>query len=115
VRQRDHEEEEPGREQDQAGLQPPPVTQNVLTLAKVIGLFSVLIAGLIFAPPLPPTGGEAPPAGGSFGLAMVFVLLTFGGWNEAAYISAELHQGAKIIFWALSCFLASPNSVTLTT
>jgi amino acid transporter len=26
----------------------------------------------------------------SFGLAMVFVLLTFGGWNEAAYISAEL-------------------------
>ena len=25
-----------------------------------------------------------------FGLAMVFVLLTYGGWNEAAYISAEL-------------------------
>jgi amino acid transporter len=24
------------------------------------------------------------------GLAMVFVLLTFGGWNESAYISAEL-------------------------
>ena len=24
------------------------------------------------------------------GLAMVFVLLTFGGWNEAAYLSADL-------------------------
>lgn len=24
------------------------------------------------------------------GLGMVFVLLTFGGWNESAYISAEL-------------------------
>src|SRR3546814_277438 len=26
---------------------------------------------------------------------MVFVLLTFGGWNEAAYISAELRRGNK--------------------
>jgi amino acid transporter len=26
----------------------------------------------------------------SFGLARVFVLLTYGGWNEAAYISAEM-------------------------
>ncbi len=71
------------------------VTQNVLTLAKVVGLFSVLLAGLAFAPPLSPAGGALPPAGGSFGLAMVFVLLTFGGWNEAAYISAELQQGER--------------------
>jgi amino acid transporter len=28
----------------------------------------------------------------SFGLAMIFVLLTFGGWNEAVYISAELPE-----------------------
>jgi amino acid transporter len=27
---------------------------------------------------------------GSMGLAMVFVLLTYGGWNEAAYLSGEL-------------------------
>jgi amino acid transporter len=36
-----------------------------------------------------------------FGLAMVFVLLTFGGWNEAAYISAELENGAKNMVRAL--------------
>jgi len=39
---------------------------------------------------------EAPASGGApksvFGLAMVFVLYTYGGWNEAAYLSAELHQ-----------------------
>ena len=29
---------------------------------------------------------------GAFGFAMVFVLLTFGGWNEGAYISAELRD-----------------------
>jgi amino acid transporter len=30
-----------------------------------------------------------------FGLAMVFVLLTYGGWNEAAYISAELKDARR--------------------
>jgi len=80
-------------------------TQNVLTAAKVIGLFSVLLAGLAFAPSLPPPGTGSPPAGASFGLAMVFVLLTFGGWNEAAYISAELHEGERnmirVLLWGL--------------
>src|SRR5690606_35704603 len=33
--------------------------------------------------------------GNSLGLAMVFVLLTFGGWNEAAYLSTELRSGRK--------------------
>jgi APA family basic amino acid/polyamine antiporter len=33
-------------------------------------------------------------------MAMVFVLLTFGGWNDAAYISAELRHRRTIV-WAL--------------
>jgi len=34
----------------------------------------------------------APPqtSSGAFGLAMVFVLLTYGGWNEIAYLSGEM-------------------------
>ena len=35
-----------------------------------------------------------------FGLAMVFVLLTYGGWNEAAYLSAEV-RGRRGIVGAL--------------
>ena len=39
------------------------------------------------------------------GLAMVFVLLTFGGWNESAYISAELkgslHTIVRVIVFSL--------------
>jgi amino acid transporter len=39
------------------------------------------------------------------GLAMVFVLLTFGGWNESAYISAELkgslHTIVRVITFSL--------------
>ncbi|HEX7053314.1 MAG TPA: APC family permease, partial [Burkholderiales bacterium] len=29
---------------------------------------------------------------GSFGLAMIFVLLTYGGWNEAAYLGGEVRD-----------------------
>jgi len=43
--------------------------------------------------------GTGPPA--SFGLAMVFVLLAYGGWNEAAYISAEVRDGRRNMVRAL--------------
>ena len=80
-------------------------TQNVLTAAKVIGLVAVLIAGVAFAPPLPVIEPVTSSSPGSFGLAMVFVLLTFGGWNEAAYISAELRTGKKamvpVLLWGI--------------
>jgi amino acid transporter len=47
----------------------------------------IAIAGLIAGTPAKP----APPgAAGSFGLAMIFVLLTYGGWNEAAYLGGEV-------------------------
>jgi amino acid transporter len=32
---------------------------------------------------------------------MIFVLLTFGGWNEAAYVSAELHEVQRNMVRAL--------------
>lgn len=67
--------------------------QAALTLVEVGGLLLIVAAGLV----LVAGGGAAPPAAAgaalppaSFGLAMVFVLLTYGGWNEAAYLSAEL-------------------------
>jgi amino acid transporter len=41
---------------------------------------------------------------------MVFVLLTFGGWNEAAYISAELRAGKRtmlpILLWGVGTITA---------
>jgi amino acid transporter len=40
------------------------------------------------------------------GLAMVFVLLTYGGWNDAAYISAEVRGGARAILRTLVLSIA---------
>lgn len=78
-------------------------TQNVLTTLEVLGLGAVCIAGLFASPattePIPFFAST--PAAGMLGLAMVFVLLTYGGWNEAAYISAELRGGRRAILGTL--------------
>jgi amino acid transporter len=70
--------------------------QNLLTAAEVLGLMVIIGAGLLVSPARPleaaPTGGGM--AASQVGLVMVFVLLTYGGWNEAAYISAEV-RGAR--------------------
>jgi amino acid transporter len=83
------------------GLRESARTQNVLTIIEVSGLVLVAIAGLIATAP---AAAPAAPAAASpntippmFGLAMVFVLLTYGGWNEAAYISAEVKGGPRAI------------------
>jgi basic amino acid/polyamine antiporter, APA family len=82
-----------------AGLRESSRTQNLLTILEVSGLFLVVVAGLMAsAPPAAAapvaSSGAIPPM---FGLAMVFVLLTYGGWNEAAYISAEVKGGPRAI------------------
>lgn len=85
-------------------------TQNLLTAAKVIGLAAVFTAGAVMAQPLPLSGAGSANPGASFGLAMIFVLLTFGGWNETAYISAELREGkrgmVRVLFWGLGIITA---------
>jgi len=85
------------------GLRESARTQNVLTLLEVGGLLLVAVAGLMAPAPAAPaaaaTAGSGMPT--MFGLAMVFVLLTYGGWNEAAYISAEVRGGPRAIVRAL--------------
>jgi amino acid transporter len=93
-----------------AGLRASSRTQNLLTVFEVAGLLAVAIAGFLAPPVAPAAAGAAAfsttPALGMFGLAMVFVLLTYGGWNEAAYISAELQGGRRAIVPVLVVSLA---------
>lgn len=79
--------------------------QNALTLIEVGGVLLVAVAGWYVGgsagdDPLTPTAPSAA-AAETFALAMVFVLLTYGGWNEAAYVSAEISGGARSITRAL--------------
>lgn len=83
------------------GAQQGKLTQNWLTAIKLIGLVSVVGVGMMFSSSPSPVATADPNPEASFGLAMVFVLLTFGGWNEAAYISSELHQVRQSMVRAL--------------
>ena len=72
--------------------------QVALLSAEVLGLLAVALAGLFLGDPAAPASlrwFESTPPAGALGLALVFVLLTFGGWNEAAYVSAELKGGPR--------------------
>ena len=67
--------------------------QRWLTVAEVSGLVLLVIAGLLIAPAAHP---DAPvQREGAIGLMMVFVLLTYGGWSETVYVSAELEGGPR--------------------
>jgi amino acid transporter len=73
--------------------------QWVFTVLTLIALAAVLIASLTASggesvaatSPAPLSGNTA----GLLGMGMVFVLLTYGGWNEAAYLSGELRDPAR--------------------
>ncbi|MGC3987789.1 MAG: amino acid permease [Pseudorhodoferax sp.] len=77
-------------------------TQSWLTAVEVGGLVLIVGAALWFAlgagstPPPPPAAAPGPVSLAGVGFGMVFVLLTFGGWNDAAYISADLQDRRAI-------------------
>ncbi|WP_143960538.1 APC family permease [Litoribacter populi] len=79
--------------------------QKILTLAEIVGILLLIGVGVFYGSESVVSGAEMLDNDSilntNFGLAMVFVLLTFGGWNEAAYISAELKSGKKQMVRAL--------------
>ncbi|RZA33103.1 MAG: amino acid permease, partial [Lysobacteraceae bacterium] len=84
------------------GLRTGAGTQMWLTLAEIGGLLLLSLAAAFFTDPAPAAAQAQAAAPLSFGMAMVFVLLTYGGWNEAAYISAEVRGGAAGMVRALT-------------
>lgn len=80
------------------GAQPGKNLQNVLSCG-IVGLLAVaIVVGLVngmsgnvtaAAPAAATTATTAP------GVAMIFILLTYGGWNEAAYLSAEVKDASR--------------------
>jgi amino acid transporter len=95
-------------------------TQNFFTFLECSGLVIIVVAGLVLAPgPAPAAtasasnsagGGQPWYFGAGIGSAMVFVLFTYGGWNDAAYISAEVRDPRRNMVRAL---LYSIGLVTL--
>jgi amino acid transporter len=97
------------------GIREGKATQNVFTVLEVGGLVLIVVAGLLLAPapaaaPAAAAGSGPWHLGAGIGTAMLFVLFTYGGWNDAAYISAEVRNRDHNMVRAL---LAAIGIVTL--
>lgn len=92
-------------------------TQNILTTAIVLTLVTISLAGLTVSGGEGASGfkgaGNGGPvfSGGAPGLAMIFVLLTYGGWSEAAYLTGELHNVRRSIVRSLVSGIAIITSL----
>jgi APA family basic amino acid/polyamine antiporter len=75
-----------------AGTVESKLLQRAMQIALFAGLLFIAVAGLLGHAP---AGTPAAAGGGSFGLAMIFVLLTYGGWNEAAYLAGEVRDARR--------------------
>ena len=66
--------------------------QKTMEILLIACLAAIAISGIA-------TGGAPPPAqgsgGGAFTLMMIFVLYTFGGWNEGAYLAGEVRDARR--------------------
>jgi len=89
------------------GLREASWTQNVFALLAISALVLVVLAAL-YVGPQPSTALAAKPLSTPFaaaGFAMVFILLTFGGWNESSYLSGELRdvkrKMAPTLIWSI--------------
>lgn len=82
------------------GLRQSKRLQNWLAMGLVLGLLLVICVGLSASAaahsPVAPSESRS-----SWGLGLVFVLLSYGGWNEAAYISAEIQNPQRNIVRSL--------------
>jgi amino acid transporter len=92
-----------------AGLRQGTRMQYGLTTLEVLALLALIAAGLAAAlssgiGPSRSATAHVPSSGPS--LAFIFVLLTFGGWSEAAYLSAEFHDRRRGVVRTLAWGLA---------
>jgi APA family basic amino acid/polyamine antiporter len=99
------------------GLKSSSRMQNALAIVEIGGVIAVAIAALTLGDGASSatTAANSEPATGTaaFGLAMVFVLLTYGGWNEAAYVSAEVRGGPRAVLRTLLLSIAIITAVYL--
>jgi amino acid transporter len=86
-----------------AGTRESKVVQKVLTAGLAAAIAAVILAGFFGDTRAPAATAAAASSGGApfSQLALIFILLTYGGWNEAAYITAEVRDGRRNIVRAL--------------
>lgn len=81
------------------GLRSGKWTQNILTIAKLGGV-TLLILAACFAPRAAVSSAEMK-TGGDWTVALIVILYAYGGWNDAAYVVAEIRNPQRNVPRAL--------------
>jgi amino acid transporter len=76
-------------------------TQNLLTVTKILGLVAISVVGLMAPSPTPPPATTEVFVWDGLQLAFILVMFTFGGWNEMAYVAAEIKRPSRNILRGL--------------
>ncbi|MGO1768089.1 MAG: APC family permease, partial [Advenella sp.] len=71
--------------------------QIVVTFIEIAAVAAIILFGLLGSGQAPAATQSAAPETAALGMAMLFVLLTYGGWNEAAYLTGELKDAPRNI------------------
>ncbi len=78
--------------------------QKGMQIALLTAVVLLSLAALLL-PEVPKPAAQGGGGTGAFGLAMIFVLFTFGGWNEAAYLAGEVRDARRnmlrILIWGI--------------
>ncbi|ONG55818.1 amino acid permease [Pseudoroseomonas deserti] len=69
--------------------------QVAATAIEVGAIVAIIGFGLFGTPAEAAPAPAVAPGTAAFGMAMVFVLLTYGGWNEAAYLTGEMQDAPR--------------------
>ncbi len=90
------------------GLRSGKVTQNFLSAAKLAGITLLILAGIFLSGSSMPL--EAAESSGNRPVAMIMIFYAYGGWNDAAYVAAEVRNRQRNVPLAL---LAGVGLVTV--
>lgn len=94
------------------GVKPGAIVQNIMTVAKVVALGALIVAGFALwnklAGPPPVPGAPAPRASliAGLGAAFVPVLFTIGGWQQMNMVAGEIRDPGRNIPRALAIGIA---------
>ncbi len=100
------------------GVRPGAITQNVFTVLKLVPL-AILIAVGVAASGVAPTSATTPLAGGqgalviAVGWALVPILFSYGGWQQANFIAEEMIDARRNLPRALLIGVAAVVAVYL--
>ncbi|MFE5536272.1 APC family permease [Streptomyces sp. NPDC056519] len=98
---------------NRVGITPGKLTQRFVEVVVVLALIAIVVSAFATTAPAPRPSTPPETSLAGIGLAMMYILLTYGGWNEAAYLSGELQDARHNMARALVLGVLVVIAVTL--